>query len=351
MSGEKTSHLEKDKVAVLGSGSFGTTIASVVASAGRTCWLWGRDAEVAKGINETRKNTRYFPDRPLPEGVRATTSLEEAARGAQVVVVAVASSGFREVARSLGDFVTGDQVLLSATKGLEPRTHKRMSELLKEETCAKKVGALSGPNIAKEILAGQPAATVVASRFKDAIEISAHLLSGPRFRVYGNTDLLGVELAGALKNVIAIASGVATGLELGDNTRSLLITRGLAEIQRMGVKLGADPLTFSGLAGIGDLFVTCTSPHSRNHRVGVGLAKGEKLPQILEKLGEVAEGVNTAKVCKELMVEKQVGMPIAESVYKLLYEDLAAKDVLEDLMTRRQRYEIDFDYSFEMPRR
>lgn len=343
--------LEKEKVAVLGAGSFGTTIAHVVASAGRPVYLWGRDAEVAKSINETRKSTRYFPERVLSEGIKATTSLEEAAKNAPVIVVAVASSGFREVSRLLGDFVTGDQVLLSATKGLEPRTHKRMSEILKEETCAKKVGALSGPNIAKEILLGQPAATVVASRFKDAIELSAHLLSGPRFRVYGNSDLLGVELAGALKNVIAIASGVATGLELGDNTRSLLITRGLAEIQRLGVKLGADPLTFSGLAGIGDLFVTCTSPLSRNHRVGVGLARGEKLPQILEKLGEVAEGVNTAKVCRELMLEQKVAMPIAESVYKLLYEDGASKDVLEDLMTRRQRYEIDFDYSFEMPKR
>ncbi|HZU95234.1 MAG TPA: NAD(P)H-dependent glycerol-3-phosphate dehydrogenase [Planctomycetota bacterium] len=343
--------LDREKVAVLGSGSFGTTVAHVIASTGRTCWLWGRDAEVTAAINEKHKNPRYFSDRALAPTIRATSELEEAARNAQVVVVAVASSAFREVTKSLGDFVTGDQILLSATKGLEPRTHKRMSEILKEETCAKKVGAVSGPNIAKEILVGQPAATVVASRFKDAIEISAHLLSGPRFRVYGNSDLVGVELAGALKNVIAIASGVATGLELGDNTRSLLITRGLAEIQRLGVKLGADPLTFSGLAGIGDLFVTCTSPLSRNHRVGAGLAKGEKLPQILERLGEVAEGVNTAKVCRELMVEKQVAMPIAESVYKLLYEDLSAKDVLEDLMTRRQRYEIDFDYSFEMPAR
>lgn len=343
--------LEKDKVAVLGAGSFGTTLAHVIADAGRPVFLWGRDAEVARGINENRKSTKVFKDIPLSPGIRATTSLEEAARGAPVIVVAIPSSSFREVARKLGDFVTGDQVLLSATKGLEPRTHKRMSEILKEETCVKKVGALSGPNIAKEILLGQPAATVVASRFKDAIELSAHLLSGPRFRVYGNSDLLGVELAGALKNVIAIASGVATGLELGDNTRSLIITRGLAEIQRMGVKLGADPLTFSGLAGIGDLFVTCMSPLSRNHRVGVGLAKGEKLAQILERLGEVAEGVNTAKVVKELTLEQGVPMPIGEAVYKLLYEDLSTKDVLEDLMTRRQRYEIDFDYSFEMPKR
>ncbi len=343
--------LEKEKVAVLGAGSFGTTIANVVAGAGRPVFLWGRDEEVAKGINETKKSTKVFKDIPLSAGIRATTSLEEAAKGAPVVVVAIPSSSFREVARKLGDFVTGDQVLLSATKGLEPRTHKRMSEILKEETCVKKVGALSGPNIAKEIMLGQPAATVVASRFKDAIELSSHLLSGPRFRVYGNNDLLGVELAGALKNVIAIASGVATGLELGDNTRSLLITRGLAEIQRMGVKLGADPLTFSGLAGIGDLFVTCMSPLSRNHRVGAALAKGQKLATILEGLGEVAEGVNTAKVVKDLVLEHKVAMPISEAVYRLLYEDVASKDMLEDLMTRRQRYEIDFDYSFEMPSR
>jgi glycerol-3-phosphate dehydrogenase (NAD(P)+) len=338
-------------VAVLGAGSWGTTIAHVVASTGRPCVLWSRDADVARGINESHKNPRYFPDRPLAPSLRATSSIEEAAKGAPLIVVAVASSGFREVTRKLGDFVTGDQVLLSATKGLEPRTHKRMSEILKEETCAKKVGALSGPNIAREMLDGQPAATVVASKFREAIELSAEMLASPRFRVYGNNDLLGVELAGALKNVIAIASGVSTGLGLGDNTRSLLITRGLAEIQRLGVKLGADPLTFSGLAGIGDLFVTCTSPLSRNHRVGVGLAKGEKLPQILEKLGEVAEGVNTARVCRELSQERGVALPIADAIYKLLYEDATAPSVIEDLMSRKQRYEIDFDYSFEVPTR
>jgi glycerol-3-phosphate dehydrogenase (NAD(P)+) len=338
-------------VAVLGSGSWGTTIAHVVASTGRPCFLWGRDEDVVKEINEKHRNPRYFPDRALAPGIRATTDLEEAARSTPLVVVGVASSGFREVARRLGDFVTGDQVLLSATKGLEPRTHKRMSEILKEETCAKKVGALSGPNIAREILDGEPAATVVASRFNEAIELSAQLLHGPRFRVYGNTDLVGVELAGALKNVVAIASGVSTGLGLGDNTRSLLITRGLAEIQRLGVKLGADPLTFSGLAGIGDLFVTCSSPLSRNHRVGAGLAKGKKLEKVLEELGEVAEGVNTTRVCREVASEAGVPMPIAEGVYRLLFEGLSAKSLLEDLMTRGQRYEIDFDYSFEMPQR
>lgn len=340
---------EKRRVAVLGSGSFGTTVAHVVAAAGRTdTVLWGRDQDVSREINEKHRNPKYFSDKPLADGLRATTDLEEAARGAPLIVVAVASSAFREVARKLGDFVTGDQVLLSATKGLEPRTHKRMSEILKEETCAKKVGALSGPNIAREILDGQPAATVVASRFREAIELGANLLHGPRFRVYGNDDVVGVELAGALKNVVAIASGVSTGLGLGDNTRSLLITRGLAEIQRLGVKLGADPHTFSGLAGIGDLFTTCSSPHSRNHRVGAGLAKGKKLDQILEELGEVAEGVNTTRVCRELSQEHGVVMPIAEGVYKLLFEDLPPKAVLEDLMTRAQRYEIDFDYSFEM---
>jgi glycerol-3-phosphate dehydrogenase (NAD(P)+) len=341
---------ERKHVAVLGAGSFGTTVANVIADAGRPVLLWSRDPEVAAHINEKHHNPRYYSQKPLSPALKATPNLAEAAQGAPVIVVAVASSGFREVARNLGDFVTGDQVLLSATKGLEPRTHKRMSEILKEETCAKKVGALSGPNIAREMLDGQPAATVVASRFKDAIELSAELLSSPRFRVYGNVDLLGVELAGAMKNVIAIASGVATGLELGDNTRSLLITRGLAEIQRLGVKLGADPLTFSGLAGIGDLFVTCTSPHSRNHRVGAGMAKGKKLNEVLEEIGETAEGVNTTKICHELAREKGVPMPITEAVYRLLYEDQASKTILDDLMTRRQRYEIDFDYSFEMKR-
>lgn len=333
------------KLSVIGGGSFGTTLAHVAASAGREVLLWCRDADVAKAINDNHKNPRYYSDKPLAPTLRATTDLAAAAKGAPVIVVAVASSGFREVSRALGDHITGDQVLLSATKGLEPATKKRMSEVLKEETCAKKVGAVSGPNVAREMLDNQPAATVIASRFEEAIELGARAFHGPRLRVYGNRDLLGVELAGALKNVIAIASGAATALGLGDNARAMLITRGLAEVQRLGVKLGADPHTYLGLAGMGDMIVTCSSPHSRNHRVGAALAKGEKLEQILERLGEVAEGVVTAKVARELARESDVSMPITEIVARVLYDGLDPRGALEDLMTRAARYEVDFDYT------
>lgn len=273
--------------------------------------------------------------------------MEEAVGPADLVIFAIPSKAFREQAGRAGEFVTGDQVLLSATKGLEPDSFNRMSEVLCQETCARKVGAISGPNLAKEIVAGQPSATVVASRFREVIQVGASMLHGANFRIYGNEDVRGVELAGALKNVVAIASGTAKGLGFGANVRALLVTRGLAEIQRLGVKLGADPLTYSGLAGIGDLMVTCGSELSRNFRVGLGLAAGQPLDRILDDLGETAEGVNTTKVALALAQREDV-LPIMESVSRLLFEGATPQEVMRDLMTRRARYEIDFDYSAEV---
>lgn len=339
---------ESERVAILGGGSWGTILAHLGGVAGTETLLWMRNAERAAELNEQRTNTRYLGDIPLADKVRATTDVEEAVRGAALVIFALPSSCFRDMAGQVGEFITGDQVVLSATKGLEPKSFLRMSEVIREETCARKVGAISGPNLAKEIIAGQPSATVVASRFKEAIRLSAKLLHGETFRIYGNLDVVGVELAGALKNVIAIGSGVAKGLGFGANVRALIVTRGLAEIQRLGVKLGADPLTFSGLAGIGDLMVTCGSELSRNFRVGLGLAAEDSLDVILERLGEVAEGINTARVAVNLAKTHDVPLPIIEGVHQLLFEGAKPREVMADLMTRRARYEIDFDYSAEV---
>jgi len=335
-------------VAVLGGGSWGSMLAHLAASNGAETLLWLRDEAVARAIDEESRNPRYLGDTPLDERLGATTDLEEAVRGTPLVIFAVPSSASRAVAGAAGEFLTGDQVVLSAIKGLEPETFVTMSEVLREETCARKLGAVSGPNLAKEILAGQPSATVVASRYTEVIELGAEMLHGPLFRIYGQSDIKGVELAGALKNVIAIACGVAAGLGFGHNVRALIVTRGLAEVQRLGVHLGADALTFSGLAGIGDMIVTCSSELSRNFRVGKGLAEGRELDGIVEDLGEVAEGINTTRVAHELARREGVAMPITEGVATLLAGDATAQEIMEDLMTRAARYEIDFDYSAEL---
>lgn len=343
-------------VAVLGGGTWGTALAHLAAEsahaaragAGQGALLWLRDAEGADEINRERTLRRYLGDTRLSPGVRATTELGEAIEGRALVVFAIPSGAIRQVAADAGAFLTGEQVVLSATKGLEPETFARMSEVIRQETCARKVGALSGPNLAREILAGQPSATVCASRFREAIVVGAELLHGPLFRIYGNHDLAGVELAGALKNVIAIACGAAAGMGFGDNVRALIVTRGLAEIQRLGAKLGADPLTFSGLAGIGDLLATCSSPLSRNFRIGRGVAEGRPLEELTAELGEVAEGINTTRVALELGRREGVPLPILEGVHGLLFDGAEARVIMEDLMTRAARYEIDLDYTAEV---
>jgi len=335
-------------VAVLGGGSWGTILAHLAAHNGQRTALWMRNPQACETLNATHTNPRYLGETPLAEGITATTELGEAVRGTPVVIFCVPSKASRAVARQAGEFLTGDQVVLSATKGLEPESFHTVTELLRAETCALKIGAISGPNLAKEIVRGQPSATVVASRFHEVIVRATEALHSSLFRIYGQDDLRGVELAGALKNVIAIACGAAAGLGFGHNVRAMLVTRGLAEIQRLGVKLGADPLTFSGLAGVGDLLVTCGSELSRNFRVGRGVAQGKTLAQVVEELGEVAEGVNTTHVALALASREEVAMPITEAVKDLLDGKVAAQEILQDLMGRAARYEIDFDYTAEV---
>ncbi|MDP6942529.1 MAG: NAD(P)H-dependent glycerol-3-phosphate dehydrogenase [Myxococcota bacterium] len=332
--------LAREKTAtVLGGGSWGTALASILGSHGYDTLLWMRDEAIADAVNASHRNPRYLGDAPIHEGVTATVDLTQAAGHAEVIIVAIPSKHLRGVMVQVGEHLTGDQIVISATKGLEASGLKRMSQVIADETCVRKIGAISGPNLAREIVGGQPAATVVASPFEGVIQKVERMLAGPTFRLYGNFDLPGTEYAGALKNIYAIAGGVAAGLGFGANTLSTLITRGLAEMSRFGERYGAQRLTFQGLAGVGDLVATCSSTLSRNHTVGRHLAKGEQLDDIIENLGMVAEGVNTTRVIHTHAVREGIDMPIASAVYRLLFEGATPQDALALLMARESRYE------------
>jgi glycerol-3-phosphate dehydrogenase (NAD(P)+) len=320
-------------IAVLGAGNWGTTLADLIASNGHAVRLWTRDPAQRDEVNARRSNEAAVPGLRIAEGVSATSDLGEAVRGAALVVMVIPSRGFREVSSALGEVLAPEQAVLHATKGLERESNARMSEVLLAETCARQIGVLSGPNLAAEIARRKPAGTVVASRFPRVIELARRALSCPRMMVFAGDDVLGVELAGALKNVVAIAAGAATEMDIGENAKALLVTRGLAEVTRLAVTMGANPLTLAGLAGIGDLMVTCASPRSRNHRVGAALARGERLPDILAGLGMVAEGVYAAVAARDLARVHRVEAPLLDGVYRVLYEGTGCEQALRKLMT------------------
>jgi glycerol-3-phosphate dehydrogenase (NAD(P)+) len=320
-------------ISVLGAGNWGTTLADLVASNGNDVHLWTRSPAQCEEINGRHTNEGAVPGLRIARAVIATNDLREAVRDAELVVIVIPSQGFREVSRALGDVLAPEQIVLHATKGLEKGSNARMTEVLREETCAKQIGVVSGPNLAPEIARHKPAGTVVASRFPHVIEVARRALSCPRMMVFAADDVKGVELAGALKNVVAIAAGAAVEMDVGENATSLVVTRGLAEITRLAVSMGAAPLTFAGLAGIGDLMVTCASRLSRNHRVGVALARGEGLPSILEHLGMVAEGVYAAVAARDLARTHHVEAPLLDAVYRVLYEGLGCDAGLRHLMS------------------
>ncbi|HEY9854586.1 MAG TPA: NAD(P)H-dependent glycerol-3-phosphate dehydrogenase [Stenomitos sp.] len=319
-------------VSVIGGGSWGTIIAHLIAENGHPVKLYMRDADQAAQLNATRRNARYLPDFELHPRLLATASLEDAASGAQTLFLMVPSQSLRLVARELGDHLDGSHILIHGIKGLEPGTFKRMSQVLREETSCRKIGVLSGPNLAKEVAAGHPSATVVASAFQEVIDAGTLLLKSKAFRVYGNDDVVGTELGGSLKNIMAIAAGLAHGLGFGDNTKALLLTRGLTEMMRLGIHLGAQAQTFSGLSGIGDLMATCFSPLSRNFQVGYRLARGEALEAITSDLNQVAEGVRTTKTVAEHAQQERIYMPITTGVYRVLFEGATPKDALKGLL-------------------
>ena len=330
------------KVAVIGAGSWGTAVCRLVA-AHSDVTLWARRAELASAINERRENPDYFPGVELPGSITATNDVEQAVTGAETVIMGVPSHGYRQVLTEAKPFLRRDVPVVSLAKGIEVDTLMRMTEVTHDvlpDHDRNVIGVLSGPNLAKEIVAGQPSATVVALTSEIEAARLQHLFTSPTFRVYTNPDVVGCEAAGALKNVMAIAAGIARGLEYGDNTVATLITRALAEITRLGVALGGQPLTFAGLAGMGDLVATCVSDKSRNHRVGLGLGRGRTLDEVLDEMKQVAEGVKSTRAVLELARREGIEMPIADQVGRVLYDGADPEGVMPALMTRRAKSEL-----------
>lgn len=307
--------------------------------------LWARRPDLAEAIHTKHENPDYLPDIVLSARMRATADLEEAVSGAGVVVMAVPSQGFREVVRDVARSSDGDAPIISLTKGLEAGTLLRMSEVIAQEVPASwphRIAALSGPNLAKEIALSYPAASVIASADEGLADGLQELFMSPIFRTYSNPDLVGVEIGGVVKNVLAIATGMAEGLGFGDNTKATVITRGLNEMTRLGIRLGADPLTFSGLAGVGDLICTCMSGLSRNHHVGSELGKGRKIDEILAGMRQVAEGVRSSKAVHQLAQREAVEMPICEGVYRVIHEGQEVSAMIADLLRTVRKRERDF---------
>ena len=328
-------------VAIVGAGNFGTAVASLVARNGHAVDLWMRDDQQLAQILEDRENRRYLKGHRLPDNIRPTTRIDVAGK-AEVVFVTVPSASFRDVTHELVPVLPAETQVVSATKGIEEDGFRLMSQILEELLPAAKVGAISGPNLAEEMADGRYTGTVVASRHPTLRRSVQDVLTHATFRVYTSEDVYGVELGGALKNIYAIIAGLATALQVGQNTLAMLITRSLAEMSRFAVALGANPYTFLGLAGVGDLFVTCTSPLSRNFRLGTRLATGLTLAQAMDDLGKLAEGVNTVRVVRGKSRELGVYMPLVDALYRLLYEQVELAAVIHELMTSEQRVDVDF---------
>jgi glycerol-3-phosphate dehydrogenase (NAD(P)+) len=329
------------RVAVFGTGSWGTAFAAVLADTECRVQMWGRRAELVDQINLSHVNADYLPNLLLPDAISATTDPAEAVRGVDIVVLAVPSQMLRANLAPWVDFLPPHAAVVSLMKGVELGTTKRMSEVIAEvgHVSAERIVVVSGPNLAKEIAAKQPAATVVACVDESMAERVAMACAAPYFRPYTNTDVVGTELGGAVKNVIALAVGMAEGMGMGDNTKSTIITRGLAETLRLGVALGADPATFSGLAGVGDLIATCMSPLSRNHSFGVKLGRGMSVQEVVATTRQTAEGVKSCQAILELARHHGIDVPIIENVAAVVHEGRKPGDVADMLMSRARKAE------------
>jgi glycerol-3-phosphate dehydrogenase (NAD(P)+) len=326
------------KVTVLGAGSWGTTVAAIACRHNKTT-LWARRPDTADEINADHVNSAYLKGFPLPRTLRATADLQEAVGECDVLVVGVPSQGFREVITKAADHMRPWIPVVSLTKGFERDTYLRMTQVIKQVVPGHPAAALTGPNLAKEIMAGLAAASVIATEDMAVANKLQEVLHVPLFRLYTNDDVIGCEVAGALKNVIAIAAGMAEGLSAGDNTRAAVISRGLAELTRLGVAMGGHPATFAGLAGMGDLIATCMSPQSRNRYVGEQLGRGRQLPEILEEMNMVAEGVKTAETVSQLAASYGVDMPICAAVRDVITGVANATDAYRGLLRGRPGHE------------
>jgi len=329
-------------VAVLGGGSFGTVIGNIVAGNGNHVQLWLRNAGRAQTINESHENTDYLPGYSLDHNLRATTDLQEAVSAVDIIFVAVPSQSFREVVLELRSLIAANTLVISLTKGIEPGSFSLMSQILLEELPDNPRGVLSGPNLAGEIAAGKVSASVIASDLRSINSLVHDLLHCNSFLIYSSHDMFGVELGGALKNVYAILAGVGAALGFGENTVGMLLTRSLAEMSRFAVHMGANPMTFLGLSGVGDLVVTCSSALSRNYRVGLALGKGQPLEEILGEMDQVAEGINTLGLLKAEADRRGVHMPLVKGLYAILYEHRPVVDVFDDMMHTEEAQDVEF---------
>lgn len=329
------------RCAVVGAGAWGTALADLLRRNGHDVALWAYESDVAQSISDRRENFRFLKGYRLSSGIRATTNLEAAVLGADIVVFATPSSVLRTVARRAASAIRADAATVVASKGLEAETLALMTDVVASETSSAGVVALSGPSFAEEVARCQPTAVVLASSDETLAKLSQRIFNSPYFRTYTHNDVTGVELGGALKNVMAVATGIADGLGLGFNARAALITRGLAEMGRLGVSLGAQASTFSGLAGMGDLVLTCTGSLSRNREVGVEIGRGRKLDDVLRERETVAEGVVAASSARALASKQGVDMPIVEAVNRVLFEDQHPQEAMVDLMSRELRTEAE----------
>lgn len=327
------------RIGILGDGGWGTTLAILLSKKGYQVSLWGAFKKYSKQISQSRRNPKFLPGIRIPKEIEITSDIKSAITAKQVIVLAIPSQYTRSVLKKIKNGFPKNTIFLSVTKGIEISSSKRISEVIHSELGLVKLAVLSGPTIAQEVAKGIPTTAVVASGSKKIRKTIQEVFSTERFRVYTNPDIIGVELGGSLKNVIAIACGVSDGLGFGTNTKAAILTRGLAEISRLGKVMGAKPETFSGISGLGDLVTTCISNQSRNRMVGELIGRGKSLKEICRHMQMVAEGVPTAKSAHALSIKYKTEMPITKEVYRLLYENKSPRQAVKDLMTRRSKEE------------
>jgi len=333
-------------VSVLGAGSWGTALATVAARRDHRVYLWGRRQEQVEHMFQTRKNPDYLRDYNLPQAIIPTCDMERAVQEADLIIAVVASVGMRDMINQLSDVYYSPTPIVSATKGLEPETHMRMTEVIAEEMdcdVTEFLCSLSGPNFADEIVRGLPAGTVIASEHEEHAIFAQKLMTGTELRVYTTDDLIGVELGGALKNIYAIGAGIADGMDLGYNVQATMITRGLAELTRMGIRKGAHPLTFSGLSGLGDMVLTCTSDLSRNRRTGLALGQGKTAAEVMDSK-ETVEGIRATRAAKQMADKHKVEMPIIEQLHNVLFDGKDPAEAIEQLMKRAAKTEREDEF-------
>lgn len=331
----------EQKIGVLGGGSWGTALAVLLANKGLSLDMWLRDESQIADIKLNRENKKYLPNIKLPKELNVTNDIEKTIYNKDVILLSIPTYGVRETLNNVKSFINKDQIIVNVAKGIENDSLLRISEIVKEILPHNRYAVLSGPSHAEEVALDIPTTVVSASIDKYVAEYVQELFFTPSFRVYTNPDIIGVELGGALKNVIALGAGISDGLDYGDNTKAALMTRGIFEMSKLGEKMGANINTFSGLSGIGDLIVTCTSMHSRNRRAGILIGKGKSLDEAVKEIGMVVEGIRTTKSTYRLAEKYNIDMPITEEIYKVLYEGKDVKEAVPDLMVRDKKHEME----------